>query len=75
MLKFFCTLIPSMIIILMFALDFSFVWVLNILLSMLGTLFSSVNFKLRKNAFSTILLIVNTGLFIYYLVSVIMFFS
>lgn len=72
MLRAFCAMIPVLFIILSILFDLSFIWVLNLLLAILGTIFSSINFKFRRNALSIGLLIVNTGILLIYTVTIIM---
>ncbi|WP_411842299.1 hypothetical protein [Salinicoccus sp. HZC-1] len=71
MLRVFCAAIPVLIIILSIIFDFSYIWVLNLLLAILGTMFSSVDVKFRKNMLSIGLLIVNAGILIFYTFTVI----
>lgn len=70
MLIVFCAVIPLLVVILAVLFEPSYIWVLNSLLSILGTLFSAVNFRFRKNALSTVLLIINAVLLIYYVITV-----
>lgn len=71
MLLVFCAVIPLLVVTLAVLFEPSYIWVLNSLLSILGTLFSTVNVRFRKNTLSTVLLIINAALFIYYVVTVI----
>lgn len=72
MLRVLCAVIPVLIIILSIIFDLSYIWVLNLLLAILGTIFSSIDVKFRKNGLSIGLLIVNAGILIFYTVTVIM---
>ncbi len=70
MLIVFCAVIPLLVVILAVLFEPSYIWVLNSLLSILGTLFSTVNFRFRKNTLSTVLLVINAVLLIYYVLTV-----
>lgn len=48
MLMMFCAVIPILIVVLAVTFDPTFIWVLNVLLAILGTIFSSVNYKFKK---------------------------
>lgn len=70
MLRMFCAAIPILIIGLAIFFDPSYIWVLNLLLAILGTVFSTVNYKFRKNVSAIVLLIVNIAVLVYYAFSV-----
>lgn len=72
MLRMFCAVIPVLIIVLATIFDPSYIWVLNLLLAILGTVFSSINFKFRKNGLSIVLLLLNIAVLVYYAFSVFM---
>lgn len=74
MLRAFCIIIPIIVLLLPLFMEASIVWVLNILLTLLGTIFSYVNFKYRKNKLSIGVLAVNGILFLYYIYAMINFF-
>ncbi len=72
MLRVFCAAIPILIFTLATIFDPSYIWVLNLLLAILGTIFSSINFKYRKDGLSIVLLVINVTVLLYYSVSVLM---
>lgn len=72
MLMMFCAVIPILIVVLAVTFDPTFIWVLNVLLAILGTIFSSVNYKFKKNTLSIALLILNIAVLVYYSFSVLM---
>ncbi|AKG74493.1 hypothetical protein [Salinicoccus halodurans] len=72
MLRMFCAVIPVLIIVLATIFDPSYIWALNLLLAILGTVFSSINFKFRKNGLSIVLLLLNIAVLVYYAFSVFM---
>lgn len=74
MLRIFCVAIPVLVLLLPLFMDASVVWILNILLTSLGTLFGSVNYKYRKEKLWLFVLIVNVILFLYYIYAMINFF-
>ena len=49
-------------------------WILNILLTLLGTIFSYINYNYRKDKIGLAVLIVNGILFLYYVYAMINFF-
>lgn len=74
MLRVFCVAIPVLVLLLPLFMDASVVWILNILLTLLGTLFGSVNYRYRKEKLWLFVLIVNVILFLYYIYAMINFF-
>lgn len=74
MLRAFCIIIPIIVLLLPLFMEASIVWILNILLTLLGTLFSYINFKYRKNKLSIAVLVVNGILLLYYIYAMINFF-
>lgn len=74
MLRIFCVAIPVLVLLLPLFMDASVVWILNILLTSLGTLFASVNYRYRKEKLWLFVLIVNVILFLYYIYAMINFF-
>ncbi|MEY8561362.1 hypothetical protein AALF85_11705 [Jeotgalicoccus halotolerans] len=74
MLRIFCVAIPVLVLLLPLFMDASVVWILNILLTSLGTLFGSVNYRYRKEKLWLFVLIVNVILFLYYIYAMINFF-
>lgn len=74
MLRIFCVAIPVLVLLLPLFMDASVVWILNILLTLLGTLFGSVNYRYRKEKLWLFVLIVNVILFLYYIYAMINFF-
>lgn len=74
MLRIFCLAIPVLVILLPLFMDASIVWILNILLTALGTVFGYINYRYRKNKLWLGVLIVNGILFLYYIYAMINFF-
>ena len=74
MLRIFCVAIPVLVIVLPLFMDASVVWILNILLTALGTIFGYVNYMYRKEKLWLFVLIVNVILFLYYIYAMINFF-
>jgi len=74
MLRIFCVAIPVLVLLLPLFMDASVVWILNVLLTSLGTLFGSVNYRYRKEKLWLFVLIVNVILFLYYIYAMINFF-
>ncbi|MBF0754717.1 hypothetical protein [Jeotgalicoccus sp. FSL K6-3177] len=74
MLRIFCVAIPVLVLLLPLFMDASVVWILNILLTSLGTLFGSVNYRYRKEKLWLFVLIFNVILFLYYIYAMINFF-
>lgn len=71
MLRIFCGVIPVLIIILHLILNQSILWLLTILFAMLGLMFSTVNFRFRKDRLSIVLLAANIGIFLYSIIFII----
>lgn len=74
MLRIFCVAIPVLVLLLPLFMDASVVWILNILLTSLGTIFGYINYKYRKDKLWLVVLIVNGILFLYYVYATINFF-
>ena len=74
MLRFFSAFIQVLIIILAIFVDGSAVLFLQILFACLGTLFSYVNFRYRKGKVWLAVFLINTLIFLYYVVAIIIFF-
>lgn len=74
MLRIFCVAIPVLVLLLPLFMDASVVWILNILLTLLGTLLGYVNYRYRKEKLWLFVLIVNVILFLYYIYAMINFF-
>lgn len=74
MLRVFCVAIPVVVLLLPLFLDDSVVWILNILLTSLGTIFSYINYGYRKEKLWLGVLAVNGILLLYYIYDMIMFF-
>ena len=74
MLRMFCVAIPVLVLLLPLFMDASVVWILNILLTLLGTLLGYVNYRYRKEKLWLFVLIVNVILFLYYIYAMINFF-
>ncbi|CAM4345996.1 hypothetical protein [Jeotgalicoccus halotolerans] len=74
MLRIFCVAIPVLVLLLPLFMDASVVWILNVLLTSLGILFGSVNYRYRKEKLWLFVLIVNVILFLYYIYAMINFF-
>lgn len=74
MLRIFCVAIPVLVLLLPLFMDASVVWILNVLLTSLGTLFGSVNYRYRKEKLWLFVLIINVILFLYYIYAMINFF-
>lgn len=74
MLRIFCVAIPVLVLLLPLFMDESIVWILNILLTSLGTVFGYVNYIYRKDKLWLGILIVNIILFLYYIYAMINFF-
>ena len=74
MLRIFCVAIPVLVLLLPLFIDASVVWILNILLTSLGTIFGYINYKYRKDKLWLGVLIVNGILFLYYVYATINFF-
>jgi hypothetical protein len=74
MLRIFCVAIPVLVLLLPLFMDASVVWILNILLTSLGTIFGYINYKYRKDKSWLGVLIVNGILFLYYVYATINFF-
>ncbi|CAD2081272.1 hypothetical protein GCM10007275_21880 [Jeotgalicoccus coquinae] len=74
MLRIFCVAIPALVLLLPLFMDESIVWILNVLLTSLGTVFSYINYRYRKDKMWLGVLIVNIILFLYYIYAMINFF-
>ena len=74
MLRIFCVAIPVLVLLLPLFMDASVVWILNILLTSLGTIFGYINYKYRKDKLWLGVLVVNGILFLYYVYATINFF-
>lgn len=74
MLRIFCVAIPVLVLLLPLFMDADVVWILNILLTSLGTIFGYINYKYRKDKLWLGVLIVNGILFLYYIYAMINFF-
>lgn len=74
MLRAFCIIIPIVVLLLPLFMDASIVWILNVLLTSLGTVFSYINYKYRKDKLSLGILIINALLFLFYIYRMINFF-
>lgn len=74
MLRILCIVIPVVVLVLPLFMDSSVVWTLNILLTSLGTIFSYINFKYRKEKLWLGVLIFNALLFLFYIYRMISFF-
>lgn len=74
MLRILCVAIPVLVLLLPLFMDASVVWILNILLTSLGTIFGYINYKYRKDKLWLGVLIVNGILFLYYVYATINFF-
>ncbi len=74
MLRIFCVAIPVLVLLLPLFMDASVVWILNILLTSLGTVFGYINYGYRKEKLWLGVLIVNGILFLYYIYAMINFF-
>lgn len=74
MLRIFCVAIPVLVLLLPLFMDAAVVWILNILLTSLGTIFAYINYKYRKDKLWLGILIVNGILFLYYIYAMINFF-
>lgn len=74
MLRIFCVAIPVLVLLLPLFMDAAVVWILNILLTSLGTIFAYINYKYRKDKLWLGVLIVNGILFLYYIYAMINFF-
>lgn len=74
MLRILCIVIPVVVLVLPLFMDSSVVWTLNILLTSLGTIFSYVNYKDKKEKLWLGVLIFNALLFLFYIYRMISFF-
>ncbi|CAD2080897.1 hypothetical protein JEOAER750_02169 [Jeotgalicoccus aerolatus] len=74
MLRILCVAIPVLVLLLPLFMEASVVWILNILLTLLGTIFSYINYNYRKDKIGLAVLIVNGILFLYYVYAMINFF-
>lgn len=74
MLRVFCIVIPIVVLVLPLFMDITVVWTLNVLLTLLGTIFSYINFNYRKEKLWLGVLIVNAILFLFYIYRMISFF-
>ena len=71
MLRILCVAIPVLVLLLPLFMEASVVWILNILLTLLGTIFSYINYNYRKDKIGLAVLIVNGILFLYYVYAMI----
>ncbi|CEA03928.1 hypothetical protein BN1048_02258 [Jeotgalicoccus saudimassiliensis] len=74
MLRIFCVAIPVLVLLLPLFMADNIVWILNILLTSLGTIFGYINYKYRKDKVWLAVMIVNIILFLYYIYETINFF-
>lgn len=74
MLRIFCVAIPVLVLLLPLFMDESIVWIMNILLTSLGTIFGYINYGYRKEKLWLGVFIFNGILFLYYIYTMINFF-
>lgn len=74
MLRILCVAIPVLVLLLPLFMDASVVWILNILLTSLGTIFGYINYMYRKDKLWLGVLALNGILFLFYIYAMINFF-
>lgn len=74
MLRILCVAIPVLVLLLPLFMDASVVWILNILLTSLGTIFGYINYMYRKDKLWLGVLAFNGILFLFYIYAMINFF-
>lgn len=74
MLRILCVAIPVLVLLLPLFMDASVVWILNILLTSLATIFGYINYMYRKDKLWLGVLAFNGILFLFYIYAMINFF-